>query len=81
MVQQLKALDEIISPSRLWHSLLLKSAWREKRRMEGEIMKAGEAVICQKCIHLRKWHTSVGKRMDRMKCKCVCVCVMNEGEE
>lgn len=35
-VQQLKALGEILSPSRLRHSLLLKRAWREKRRMEGK---------------------------------------------
>lgn len=41
-VQQLKALDEIISPSRLWHSLLLKRALREKRRIEGGKWKEGK---------------------------------------
>lgn len=53
--------------------------------MEGERMKGEKAVIfCQECIHLRMWHASVGKCMDRLafKCMCVYVCVIEEeGEE
>lgn len=58
LIQQLKALDEIISPSRLWHSLLVKRAQHEKRRMEGDRIRGEKGMIfCQKCTHLRTWHS------------------------
>lgn len=54
LVQQLKALDEIISPCRLWHSLLLKRARHEKRRMEGEKMKGEKAeIFCQTNVSIQ----------------------------
>lgn len=57
LIQQLKALDEIISPSRLWHSLLVKRAQREKRMEGGGIRGEKGVTFCQKWTHLRTWRS------------------------
>lgn len=51
--------------------------WKERSVKEkdgGRKVKGKKAIIlCQNCIHLRTWHTSAGKCMDRMTFKCSCV--------